>query len=141
MKYMDFVTEIEKLLIEISGDFDPPLSQTLNLKEYSIKMVSKSTIFSVIENGSLVAFMSVYCNDPEKSIAFGTMLAVSKTHRIYHVGPNLIKTTLDYLKKYGFKKFSLEIYKTNPRVITLYKRLGFVLAGESTNSVYVEKNL
>lgn len=138
---MDFKDQIVQLLNQISDDFEPPLAATIDIPAYADKMVEKSTIFSIIESGLLIGMMSVYCNDIEKKIAFGTMLAVAKGHRVYGVGPNLIKMTLDYLRKYGFEKFSLEIYKTNPRVITLYKRMGFTQAKESEHSVFVEKLL
>ncbi len=138
---MEFIIELKNLLEEIDADFEPPLSSSLSLNEYAQKMHKNATIFSVHEEGRLVAAMAVYSNDPGRDVAFGTMLAVSKTHRIYGLGPNLIKTTVDYLKKKSFKFFRLEIYKTNPRVITLYKRLKFSVASETEHTVFVEIKL
>jgi ribosomal protein S18 acetylase RimI-like enzyme len=135
---MKFTSEIEMLLGEIDADFDPPLSSSVNLTEYSKKLYENATIFSVHEDGKLVAAMAVYCNDPNCQVAFGTMLAVTKSHRIYGLGPSLIKSTISYLKKKNFKSFKLEIYKTNPRVITLYKRLKFSVVNETNSSVFVE---
>ena len=135
---MQFTSELEFLLKEIDADFDPPLSSSLNLAEYAEKIYKNATIFSVHEAGKLVASMAVYSNDPNRQIAFGTMLAVAKSHRVYGLGPNLIKTTVDYLKKKSFKSFKLEIYKTNPRVINLYKRFKFNVVGETSSSVFVE---
>jgi ribosomal protein S18 acetylase RimI-like enzyme len=137
---MNLETEIKFLLEEIEGDFVPPLSSTLDLSEYSKKMHENATIFSTHDKGKLVAFMAVYCNFEEK-IGYGTMLAVAKSHRIYGHGPNLIKTTIDYLKKNSFKMFKLEVYKTNPRVITLYKRLKFSVVSETENTVVVQLDL
>ncbi|MCV2369882.1 GNAT family N-acetyltransferase [Roseateles oligotrophus] len=138
---MNFPLEIEGLLKEIDGDFVPPLSSSVDLTEYSNKLYNKATIFSVHDKGALVAVMAVYCTDAVNRVAYGTMLAVAATHRIYGLGPNLIKSTLDFLKKSEFKVFRLEIYKTNPRVITLYRRLGFSIASETDTSVFVEKKL
>lgn len=138
---MDFVSEMEILLREIDDDFDPPLSSSVNIAEYSKKMFDNATIFSVHESGKLVGSMAVYSNDPLRQTAFGTMLAVSKSHRSFGLGPNLIKTTVDYLRKKSFQKFRLEIYKTNPRVITLYKRLKFCVVEETNHSVFVELKL
>lgn len=138
---MEFASELKNILEEIDADFEPPLSSSLNLTEYAQKMYKNATIFSVHEEGKLVAAMAVYSNDPSRDVAFGTMLAVSKSHRIYGLGPNLIKTTVDYLKKKSFNFFRLEIYKTNPRVITLYKRLKFTVASETEHTVFVEIKL
>lgn len=129
------------LLDDISDDFTPPLKEAVDIKEYAEKIIRHATVLSIIDEGKLAGFMAVYCNDPEKRVGYGTMLAVSKTHRIYGIGPQLIKMTVDYLKKRGFEKFSLEIYKTNPRVITLYKRLGFLIENETEKSIFVYKNL
>lgn len=135
---MKFNLEIEGLLKKIDSDFIPPLSSSVNLADYSNKLYENATIFSVHDKGELVAMMAVYCNDVINHIAYGTMLAVAKTHRIYGLGPNLIKTTVDYLKKSGFKIFELEIYKTNPRVVVLYKRLGFSIKSETDTSFYLQ---
>lgn len=135
---MQFTYELELLLQEIDADFDPPLSSSVNLAEYAKKMYENATIFSVHEGGKLVASMAVYSNDPNRQTAFGTMLAVATSHRVYGLGPNLIKTTVDYLKKKSFKSFKLEIYKTNPRVINLYKRLKFTVVSETDSSVFVD---
>jgi ribosomal protein S18 acetylase RimI-like enzyme len=121
--------------------FNPPLNESIDIKQYSEKIIKNATILSIIDSGKLAGFMAVYCNDPAKNVGYGTMLAVSKTHRIYGIGPQLIKMTVDYLRKRGFKKFSLEIYKTNPRVIILYKRLGFLIEKETEKSVFAYKNL
>lgn len=138
---MEFTSELKSLLEEIDADFEPALSSSLNLNEYAQKMYKNATIFSVHEEGKLVAAMAVYSNNPSRDVAFGTMLAVSKSHRIYGLGPNLIKTTVDYLKKKSFNFFRLEIYKTNPRVITLYKRLKFTMVSETEHTVFVEIKL
>jgi ribosomal protein S18 acetylase RimI-like enzyme len=134
-------TLIEELLNNISDEFNPPLNESIDIKQYSEKIIKNATILSIIDSGKLAGFMAVYCNDPAKNVGYGTMLAVSKTHRIYGIGPQLIKMTVDYLRKRGFKKFSLEIYKTNPRVIILYKRLGFLIEKETEKSVFAYKNL
>jgi len=132
---------IQDLLNEISDEFIPPLKETVDIEAYSTKMVNNANILSIIDCGRLAGFMAVYCNDPNKETGYGTMLAISNSHRNYGIGPQLIKMTVDYLKKRGFKKFSLEIYKTNPRVILLYKRLGFYIEKETEKSVFAYKIL
>jgi len=138
---MNLSNLIQDLLIEIAQDFNPPLDSSINIKDYADKIVGNATVLSIIDSGKLVGFMAVYCNDPEKKVGYGTMLAISKSHRSYGIGPQLIKMTVDHLRKRGFQKFSLEIYKSNPRVINLYKRLGFSVERETVTSVFVCKIL
>lgn len=138
---MSFADEIAYLLREIDGEFNPPLSKTVDIDAYANKLFKFATNFSVHDSGRLVGLMSVYCNDEVNRIAFGSMLAVASTHRVYGIGPNLIKATLDFLKKKSFKSFQLEIYKTNPRVVTLYKRMKFMIFKETENSVFVKFDL
>lgn len=135
---MEFTSELEFLLQEIDADFDPPLSSSINLANYAKKIHKNATVFSVHEDGKLVASMAVYCNDPSQQVAFVTMLAVAKSHRSHGLGSNLIKTMVDYLKKRFFKSIKLEIYKTNLRAINFYKRLKFTVVSETDSSVFVE---
>lgn len=132
---------IQDLLFDISDDFIPPLSTSVNIENYSDKIVTNATILSIFDCGKLAGFMAVYCNDPEKQVGYGTMLAIAKSHRSYGIGTQLIKMTVEHLKKRGFRKFCLEIYKSNPRVITLYKRLGFAIERETASSVFACKIL
>ena len=138
---MSIALLIQDLLHEISDEFVPPLRESVDIEAYAEKIVNNANILSIIDAGKLAGFMAVYCNDPSKEIAYGTMLAVSNSHRIYGIGPQLIKMTVDYLKKRGFRRFSLEIYKNNPRVIILYKRLGFSFENETEKSVFAYKVL
>lgn len=138
---MEFSQEIKLLLEEIDSEFDPPMSSTINLNDYALKMCKNATIFSVHEEGKLVAAMAFYSNDPNREVAYGTMLAVSKSHRIYGIGSHFIKATVKYLKKKTFKVYKLEVYKTNPRVISLYKSLNFIVVSETDHSVIFEIKL
>lgn len=135
---MQVTSELESLLKEIDVDFDPPLSSSTNLAEYAKKIYENATIFSVHEDGKLVAAAAVYCNHPDRQTAFVTMLAVVAGHRSHGLGSNLIKTTIAYLSKRSFKFLKLEIYKTNLKAIQFYKNLDFVLVGETDSSVFVE---
>lgn len=135
---MQFISELEFLLQEIDAEFDPPLSSSVNLANYAKKMYENATIFSVHEGSKLVAVIAVYCNDSSQQAAFVTMLAVAKSHRFHGLGSNLVKTTIDYLKKKFFKSIKLEIYKTNYKAVSFYKRLQFAVIGETNRSVFVE---
>lgn len=132
---------IEELLNDVSDDFTPPLKEEIKLNEYAEKITRHATIFSIIEGGKLAGFIAVYCNDPEKQVAYVTMLAVSKSHRINGIGTQLIEMTVDYLKKIGFGKITLEIYKTNLRAVNFYRGLGFLIEKETDKSFIAYKNL
>ena len=138
---MTFATDFKKLLEEVDSDFNPPLSSSLNLHDYAQKIYHNASIFSLHEEGKLVAALAVYSNDPNREIAFCTMLAVSKQHRNYGSGTNLVRTTVDFLKKKSFKVFRLEIYKNNPKAIAFYERLNFAAFSETENTVFVELKL
>ena len=96
---MTFATDFELLLQEVDYDFVPPLSSSVDLGNYAQKIYENAAIFSLYDEGKLVAALAVYSNDPNREVAFCTMLAVGKSHRNCGLGSNLVRTTVDFLRK------------------------------------------
>lgn len=138
---MTFAIDFKALLEEVDSEFVPALSSSINLYDYAKKICDNASIFSLYEDGKLVAALAVYSNDPNRQIAFCTMLAVDKQHRNCGVGTNLVRTAMDFLKKKSFKFFRLEIYKNNPKAIVFYKRLNFTIVSQSEHTVFAEMKL
>jgi ribosomal protein S18 acetylase RimI-like enzyme len=138
---MNIATLIENLLIDISDDFIPSLSESVNIKDYCTKITLNSTVLSIIREGELIGFVAVYCNDIESRVGYVTMLAVSKKYRTNGIGKQLITLTSEFLKANGFRKIHLEIFKTNIKAISFYKTLGFIIESETEKSIYASKDL
>lgn len=137
---MSLVLQIQELLEDIDNDFIPSLSSTLNVEEYSKKIFDKATIFSTNKKSILIAFIAFYCNEESKS-AYCTMIAVKKNEQNSGIGTNLIKSSINYLRKKKFDSLKLEIYKTNVKAIDFYKNLGFEIEDETDYSVFAKFHL
>lgn len=134
---MSLELQIQELLKNIDNDFIPSLSSKINIEEYSKKIFNKATIFSTNKKGELIAFIAFYCNE-ELKVAYCTMIAVRKNEQNSGIGTNLIKSSIDYLKKKNFNSLTLEIYKTNIKAIDFYKKLGFKIEDENQNSIFAK---
>jgi ribosomal protein S18 acetylase RimI-like enzyme len=133
--------EIESLLAQVERDFDPPLSETVDLAAYAEKLALKATNFALYSEGQLAGLVAVYCNDLVNKVAYLTLAAVRKEHRGAGVGSGLLQDAIGYLRRRGFEKFRLETYKTNAGIVDYYGRFGFVIARETDRSVFLELDL
>lgn len=69
-------------------------------------------------------------SDMPDGICYVAELAVKEEHRNKGAGTALLEYGKDLAKKAGLKKYTLDVYKTNPNALRLYKRQGFKVTGE-----------
>jgi ribosomal protein S18 acetylase RimI-like enzyme len=138
---MSVAEDIKDLLVEVDNDFTPHLSDKLNLDVYCRKIAEKAVLFTVREAGKISGLVAVYCNDAAADSAFVTMVAVRKAARSTGLGTALLRNSIAYAARAGFKTMRLEIYKTNPGLRFYYGRLGFTVSNESDMSVFMELDL
>lgn len=67
-------------------------------------------------------------------------LAVKEEYRNKGIGTALIAYGRKLAKKAGFVKYTLDVYKTNPDAMRLYKRCGFEVTGEHRRN-FVRRHL
>ena len=118
--------DIYNFLIEINNDFVPPLSDRLDIFEYSLKIKEKSHLiiayeYSTFKIRGIIAF---YANDKTEKKAYITIIGVTNDLRGQGVGTNLLKKAIEYSKSYGFKTIFLETLEYGPARI-LYEKNGF----------------
>lgn len=135
---MPFKNMIRGLLNELNEEYNPPLSSVVNISSYTEKIINNAKIISYHEMGELIAFIAFYCNDLNYKVGYMSMLAVAKEKRGKGLAMNLINSSIDILKKEGFKKYRLEVYKSNVKAITLYEKFGFVIISEINFSCVME---
>ena len=111
------------------------------IENYVNKIIQFSKIIAIHENGILKGFISYYKNDPNKNIAFLSMLIISKEFQSDGEGSFLLKTAIDDLKKNLFAVFKLEVLKENKKAITLYTKFGFEITQENKELLLMELEL
>lgn len=112
-----------------------------SVEDYVEKIYNYSTLIPYFVNGDIVGFISYYNNDVEKLDAFLTLILVSRKAQGQGIGKLLINTSINDLKKRGFKTYSLEVLKENNKAIHIYTTYGFRIFEEKANSFLMKKIL
>lgn len=132
---------IYQLLMKVDSDFNPPLSLSLDLDEYSKKIASKAILFTRFNDKTLIALCAIYATDNEYLQAYLTLLAVDPAFRGRGVAKKLISEMEAYVLDAGFKYVKLEVYKNNVSALSMYRRFGYEIVEESHNSYFLKKSM
>lgn len=132
---------IYQLLMKVDSDFNPPLSLSLDLDEYSKRIASKAILFTCFNDKTLIALCAIYATDNEYLQAYLTLLAVDPAFRGGGVAKKLISEMEAYVLDAGFKYVKLEVYKTNVSALSMYRRFGYEIVEESHNSYFLKKSM
>jgi ribosomal protein S18 acetylase RimI-like enzyme len=118
--------EIAEHLLSCDADFVPPLSGRVEINDYAKKIAGKAARFEAWSDGRLVGLVAVYCNDPEKRIAYITSVSVLRESMGRGIAKNLMKQCIARVKALGMHQVSLEVASVNMPAIGLYEKSGFV---------------
>lgn len=135
--------EIYKYLEDNSDIFIPPLTNRVNLTEYSNKIYLYAWQVWAIDsnNDKLAGFMACYFNDKVNNIGYITTISVKKEYQGKKVGYNLLNTAINYAREKDFKKIKLEVNKKNVNAMKFYYRNGFNIIQENETSFLMEVNI
>lgn len=115
-----------------------PLNREIDIEAYVRKVYSLATIFTIAENHKIIALSIVYFNDKNAQRGYITYIHVCKDYRGNGIGKKLLQVTIEYGKKYGFKKVALEVKKVNEIAKSLYTNFGFTYYEETDKSYYMQ---
>lgn len=135
------ISLITELLHEVDDEFQPLLSQRINIQDYAKKIVDKSIIFPVFIEGELACFISFYVNGRSANIGFITMVAVKKKFRGRGLGKVMVKSSIELCRNLKMNAVRLEVDKTNHPALHLYKEFGFNIFLENELSYTMEIKL
>lgn len=108
--------------------------------EYVEKIMRNANIITHSIQGQLAGFIAYYCNDPQRGLAFLTMLCVAPEHRGKGIGSNLISYSICDIKSKGFKRYELEVNENNLPALQLYKNAGFEITTVSEHTLKMIKS-
>lgn len=124
-------------LKSIDKDFNPHLSEKVDLKEYIDKILEKAYLIHYNHDGNLIGLLVLYCNDFENKKAYIPLVGVLDGFRGNGVARKMMLECLSYVNLKGFK--IIGIHSNNPIAIDLYRRLGFrIINIDSNKRVYME---
>jgi GNAT superfamily N-acetyltransferase len=136
---------LESILRKIDGDYEPPVSDRVDLADYARKLWQHAiNIVADVEGGD-VGFVSMYANDLTSRQAFITSIGVIQERWGSGLAQQLIRTAEDLARDRGMRRIRLEVSIENVRAIRFYAKMGFapVDAGgqEGSASVFLAKGL
>lgn len=93
---------------------------------YVRKLIDHAEFVTWHQGGSLCAFVAFYANDPDRVLAYISMVATRPDKQGEGVAGSLLASCLSLLSTKGFQKCRLEVAVDNERAKALYFSLGFV---------------
>lgn len=107
-----------------NASFIPPLSQKVDIENYSQKIYDNADTFEAWGENKLIGLVATYCNNINKS-AFITSVSVIKTYTNRGVGSKLLEDCIKYVEGKGFREITLEVNIQSKKARSLYKKLNF----------------
>lgn len=118
--------QIAAHLMECNEFFAPPLSSRVDIPEYSRRLELNSSRVEVWDDVRLVALVACYINI-DNSSCFISNVSVAPTHLRQGLASRLLGFCISRVKDQGVRVVSLEVSKSSPRAIDLYKKHSFVV--------------
>lgn len=127
MRFLRDSNEDLKLLIEylksVDKDFYVPLSNKVDLTNYSIKLLKHGFVIC-INDEHIEGLIGGYANDLVNHIAHISILSTLKEARGKGYARQMLICAIKYCKTCGMKKIICD--SVNPIAIHLYKSVGFI---------------
>lgn len=131
--------DIMEFLKKIDSLFKIPLSQKINLDEYSKKLIRYADVFLAFDNESIVGIFVGYNNDEVFKISNVSVLGVLNEYQGKGIARKLINNFLKLAEEKKMKK--VKVSTIDMRALNLYKSLNFKIVREENEIYYLEKIL
>lgn len=124
-------------IIHLEDNLSPSLSQRhLDLVKYADKLYKYGKVWCHYDQGVPVSIIAGYFNDDQEHTAYLSILAVDKNYRGKHLASSLLSEFEEYALVTGMKKVKLEVRKNNLVAQTLYRKFGYIINEDASNSSY-----
>jgi ribosomal protein S18 acetylase RimI-like enzyme len=121
------VSQITEHLRCCETDFIPPLAQRTDLDDYARKIAARAVRFEAWAGDTLVGLVAVYCNEPDRRVAFVTSVSVVPEHQGRGVAATLLASAIEDARREGFERMALEVGPANAAAVRLYSNAGFTM--------------
>ena len=119
--------------------FDIPLSEKVNIEEYTLKLYTYADFFVCYDDDRIVGMICCYMNRPPE--AFISHVCVSSEYQGKGIFKTLFNYVVDQSLEKQFTKILLEVSKLNKKAQTIYCGLDFVVMQQKDNSYIMKKTL
>ena len=135
---------VKDILIHLNkckGNFVPALDKTVDIPEYSKKIVQNSVTFEAWVNKDLTGLIAAYFNDKENHSGFITNVSVVNEYAGSGLASELLKNCINYAGEKNFKEINLEVSHKNEQAIGLYKKYDFHQTGVKDDLIIMKREL
>jgi len=129
--------EILEHLRSCDQNFIPPLSQRVNLIDYSKKLYDKATTFEAWDNKKLAGMIAAYLNDHETKFGYITSVSLLNEYQRTGIATELLRHCIEYARGNSFKKISLELDRRNMDALRLYLKYNFEIYDTKGEQVFM----
>lgn len=133
--------QIKEHLLECDDQFDPRLSERVELGNFSNKIFVDAITFEAWHDNSLVGFVSAYMNDEKKHSAYINHVSVLNRFAGQGIASRLITNCISHAESSGLREIWLEVSKSNLPAIDLYTKLGFEVIRDDDSAYMMLKRL
>lgn len=118
--------EICHLLTTIDCDFNPPLSERVDLSVFAAKLFNNAMLFcDYSSDGELKGLIALYANDIENKKAYIPLVYTAKKYRGNGVASGLLKEAVSFVKSLNGQILTIGLHTNNSVAIGVYERTGF----------------
>jgi len=132
--------EIDEIIahLEISSPFfTPPLTERINIEDYSLKIFNMAITFEAWNNKRLIGIIATYFNeDTCKGFITNVSVLIEFTNR--GISSNLLKMCIEYAIKHNILEIDLEVDKDNERATNVYRKFGFIAHSIKNNTILMQ---
>ena len=117
--------QIQKFIREIDKDFPVPISEKVDISDYSRKLCEKATIVTEIKENKIVAMAAGYTENTENQLAYVSILGTIKEYRGQGLANKLLSEFINISKQKELKGVHLYTAQTNECALSVYSKHGF----------------
>ncbi|MBT7038658.1 MAG: GNAT family N-acetyltransferase [Bacteroidetes bacterium] len=130
------------LLVKLDGFYIPKISDRVNLRAYSVKLLQYGKVFYVkADVGEYIGLLAIYVNDIINHNAFISSIGILPEYHGLGISEKLINKAFAVAIKNGMKSVSLEANNNNNRALGFYKKCGFFEEKRIGDTFFMTKNL
>lgn len=121
------------VLLMVNNDFEPLLTEWLDVTAYSRKMAENAVCWLAYDQGVVVGFAACYVNKAPL-FSFWTMLAIRKEYRNRMIALQVESMIIAFCRQFGSSGIHAEVDPRHSDLIKLHQHFGFRSIAEHTNA-------
>lgn len=134
-KQIPSLEEMREFFYQTDSVFDIPLSQRVNIDDYTLKLFNYSSFYVCYDEEEIVGMICCYINQPP--IAFISHVCVRPEYQHQGIFAELFEMLVYDCIRSGMNQIRLEVYVGNIKARRAYEKQGFEVIETTTSSSFM----